>query len=222
MPKSKRSRVVTLGDYTAEKKLRKNKEDVVADLRQCLREYSNVFVLSVDNVRNNFLQDLRVRFRGSRFFFGKNAVMQVAIGRDESTEQFPGMHKFAETIHGKCCLFFTNEKKEFILEFFKDYAVLDYARSGFVPTETIVLPRGTIDMPFSLEPRLRQLGLPTLLSEGVINLLADYKVCEAGIPLSPESARLLKLLDRKMSQFRAQPTSFWGPDGEFEEFPPSE
>ena len=46
-----------------------------------------------------------------------------------------------------------------------------FARSGTVATETVVLPEGPLDMPHSMEPQLRQLGLPTRLKDGMLSVL---------------------------------------------------
>lgn len=74
----------------------------------------------------------------------------------------------------------------------EEYGEDDYARSGFVATETIELPAGPLpDFAHSIEPHLRQLGMPTALSKGVVTLLKDYTVCKEGQTLAPEPARIL-------------------------------
>lgn len=69
---------------------------------------------------------------------------------------------------------------------------MEYARSGFITPETVELPEGPLPLfSHSLEPRLRQLGMPTLLQKGVITLIKPFKVCQAGNPLTPEQAQIL-------------------------------
>jgi mRNA turnover protein 4 len=59
-------------------------------------------------------------------------------------------------------------------------------------TETVVLDSGPLkQFPHSLEPHLRQLGMPTTLQKGVVTLLKDYEVCKEGVALTPEQARIL-------------------------------
>lgn len=121
-----------------------------------------------------------------------------------------------------------------ITRFFDSFSEPDYARSGFIATETRVLPQGPLTLDFSLEPRLRQLGLPTVLKDGVIQLLGDFTVCKDGEKITPEQGKLLvplilhhshpssshcqKLLDIKLSEFALHPVCYWGPDGEFEQY----
>lgn len=74
----------------------------------------------------------------------------------------------------------------------KKFGEEDYARSGFVPSETIVLPAGPLpDFSHSIEPHLRQLGMPTALLKGVVTLLKDFTVCTEGQTMTPEQCRIL-------------------------------
>jgi len=55
-----------------------------------------------------------------------------------------------------------------------------------------VLESGPLnDFPYSMEPQLRKLGLPTALQRGVINLTQDYTVCTKGSVLTPEQVQIL-------------------------------
>lgn len=78
------------------------------------------------------------------------------------------------------------------LKWMEEYEEIDYARSGFVTQETIVLHEGPMpEFPHSIEPHLRQLGMPTALQKGVVTLIKDYIVCKEGQTLNPEQARIL-------------------------------
>ena len=58
-----------------------------------------------------------------------------------------------------------------VKEWFKNHKCWSFARNGAVATETVVLPEGPLDMPHSMEPHLRQLGLPTRLKDGMLIIL---------------------------------------------------
>ena len=50
-------------------------------------KYPRLFVFSVDNMRNLHFKDVREKWaKHSTFFMGKNRVMALALGRDESEE----------------------------------------------------------------------------------------------------------------------------------------
>ena len=75
---------------------------------------------------------------------------------------------------------------------FDKYSELDYAKAGFVATEDVILPEGPLpDFPHSIEPHLRQLGLPTSLQKGIVTLIKEHTVCRTGDVLTPEQARIL-------------------------------
>lgn len=51
--------------------------------------------------------------------------------------------------------------------YFSEFKEMDYARAGSVATMAVTLDEGPLDQfPHSMEPQLRQLGLPTALKKG--------------------------------------------------------
>ena len=143
-------------------------------------------------MRNSKLKDLRQEMRFSRFFFGKNKVMQIGLGRTDAEECKEGIHNISDCLTGQCGLLFTNQTKEEVFEFFDSYRERDYARTGDAATETVQLSAGPLNQfPHNIEPYLRQLGLPTSLQKGVVTLLKDFEVCKKGEELTSEQARVL-------------------------------
>lgn len=51
---------------------------------------------------------------------------------------------------------------------------------------------------------------------GVITLLSDFVVCKAGDKLTPDQARILKLLDKPLATFRVTLVAQWTPERHFE------
>jgi len=214
MPKSKRTKLITLSRTEAKGKPGKNK--LIENIRNACEEYHNVYVFSLHNVRTSKLKEVRQRWLSSRFFFGKNKVMQIALGRTGETEAKENLHQVAEQVIGNCGLFFTNDPRQDVEKFFKVYSELDFARAGFTATETVVLPEGPCDkFVHSMEAYLRtKLGLPTSLKKGIVHIDKEYTVCNEGDVLTPEQSKLLKLLGVKMSIFSMQLVCAWE-DGKF-------
>ncbi|KAJ2976416.1 hypothetical protein NQ176_g4966 [Zarea fungicola] len=79
MPKSKRSKVFNLTQVT--KKGREQKDKLFQNIRDAVPEYQFCFVFSVDNMRNNYLKDVRRELSDSRLFFGKTKLMAKALGQ---------------------------------------------------------------------------------------------------------------------------------------------
>lgn len=212
MPKSKRDVKISLTN-TAKKGLQ-FKQQLVEVVRNSVEDYERIFVFSVDNMRNGKLKDLRDDWKkDSRFFFGKNKVMQLGLGKTKADEPHPNLHLLSKRVVGQCGLLFTNRSTQEVVDFFESFGAPDYARSGFVATEDVVLPEGPLpDFSHSLEPHLRQLGMPTSLQRGIITLLQDYQVCKKGSVLTPEQARILKLMGNTMAEFRVTLKCMWEKD----------
>ncbi|XP_048508120.1 mRNA turnover protein 4 homolog isoform X2 [Athalia rosae] len=157
-------------------------------------------------MRNNKLKDIRGNWKDSRFFFGKNKIMALGLGKSPEEEAEDGLHKLSAALKGQCGLLFTNRPKDEVLDWMEQYGEEDYARSGFIATESISIPEGPMpEFAHSIEPHLRQLGLPTSLQKGVVTLLKDHDVCKQGQTLTPEQARILKLIGRALATFKLTP-----------------
>uniref|UniRef100_F7C107 Ribosome assembly factor mrt4 n=2 Tax=Ornithorhynchus anatinus TaxID=9258 RepID=F7C107_ORNAN len=208
MPKSKRDKKVSL-TKTAKKGL-EVKQNLIGELRKCVDTYKYLYIFSVANMRNSKLKDIRSAWKHSRIFFGKNKVMMVALGRGPAEEYKDNLYQVSKRLKGEVGLLFTNRTKAEVNEWFRRYSKTDYARAGNRAAFTVRLDVGPLDQfPHSMEPQLRQLGLPTALKKGVVTLLSDYEVCKEGDVLNPEQARVLKLLGFEMAEFRVTIKSVW-------------
>lgn len=80
-----------------------------------------------------------------------------------------------------------------MFRWFKNYSEPEFPRAGTKATYTVILNEGPLSDSFihSMEPSLRQLGLPTSLQRGVIQVLKDHTICKEGNILTPEQSRLL-------------------------------
>ncbi|XP_041975148.1 mRNA turnover protein 4 homolog [Aricia agestis] len=208
MPKSKRDKKVSL--TKTNKKGLQLKQKIIEEIRNSLSKYEHIFLFTVDNMRNTKLKDLRNEWKDSRFFFGKNKVMAVALGRNKSDEMEDQLNLLSKKLQGQCGLLMTNRDVMDVLQWFKDFTEEEYARAGFVATKDVILPQGPLkDFSHTIEPHLRRLGLPTSLERGVIHLIKEYQVCKKGVPLTPEQASILKLLGIQLATFKVVIKCHW-------------
>ncbi|KAI9827826.1 MAG: mRNA turnover and ribosome assembly protein [Thelocarpon impressellum] len=221
MPKSKRAKVVTLSK--TEKKGKDLTLKLFANVRDCVDSYPYCFVFSVENMRNTYLKDVRAELSDSRLFFGKTKVMAKALGSSPEDEQQPNLSQLSKHLTGNVGLLFTPRSPASILSHFASYAPGDYARAGTPATRTFTIPAGTVhsrageideeeDVPLahSLEPTLRQLGVPTRLVRGRVELDTDHVVCKEGDVLDSKQTRLLKMFGVQTAEFRIKPVA-WVP-----------
>ncbi|XVF68101.1 hypothetical protein PTKIN_Ptkin10aG0176100 [Pterospermum kingtungense] len=212
MPKSKRNKIVSLSK--TKKKGREHKETIVKAIKEAAENYNSIYVFSFENMRNLKFKEFREKLKPtSRFFLGSNKVMQVALGRSASDEIGPGLHKVSKLLRGDAGLFLTNMPREEVESLFNKFEETDFARTGSVATEKVELLEGPLDQfTHEMEPFLRKQGMPVRLNKGVVELVSDFVVCEEGKPLSPESARILRLLGIKMASFRLHLICRWSPE----------
>lgn len=117
--------------------------------------------------------------------------------------------EFIDRVQGQRGLLFTSHDRDTVVEWFEEYSAAEFARSGFVASETVTLPAGPLpDFSHAIEPHLRKLGMPTKLERGIVTLISEYEVCEKGKTLTPEQARILKLLGKQMATFKVNVECF--------------
>lgn len=139
-------------------------------------------------MRNSKMQDVRREWKPSRFFFGKNRIIAMGLGRTPEEEVEDDLHKVSSMIivelidfmlflqltaclKGNNGLLFTNCPKKEVIQWFEDFSIEDYARSGFKTNTTVTLPAGPLkQFAHSIEPYLRtKLGMPTKLEKGKLH-----------------------------------------------------
>ncbi|KAK2198091.1 bifunctional 60S ribosomal protein L10P [Babesia duncani] len=215
MPKSARNKEVKL---TAVKKNQKQvKSRLIENIRKAIEgpglgNEPFVYVLSLSNQRNTPLKELRNILLPGRVFYGKNKVMQLALGTRPESEFRTNLSKISQQLVGQTALVVSIDDLDTIRRKVSNFVAKDYAKGGNVATETIKLEKGSKtfeDMPGTLEPMFRQLGLATVLKLGKIELLTDYLLCEAGKPLTPNQAHVLKLLKIQMATFSVGIAAYW-------------
>merc|ERR1712215_199191 len=99
-------------------------------------------------------------------------------------------------------------------EYFSNLAEADFARTGGEATDMFVLKKGSLEMfGHSMEPQLRQLGLPVQLVKGQVTMLTEHTVVNEGEVLTSEQARILKLLGHQQAEFKLNIVAGWNKEG---------
>jgi len=217
MPRSKRIKKVTL--TKTQSKGRTIKTELVDKIRSELDNYNSLFIFTFENMRSDKFKDVRIFFRDSRFFLGKNKLMQIALGRTAEDEYKENLSQVSKAITGNVGLLMTNRSKQEVIDYFNNFCVPDFARAGFIPSRTIILSPQDNPLqyfPITMMETFRKLGLVVEVKKSKLELVSPFTVCTEGQPLTPESAKLLVHLDIKIADFRVKLESCWI-DGEFEE-----
>ncbi|KAJ2312741.1 mRNA turnover and ribosome assembly protein, partial [Coemansia sp. RSA 2705] len=192
------------------------RREIMVKVTDAIDTYDYVWVFSVENMRNQYLKQVRRNLGTSQIFMGSNKVMAKALGNDEESELKPNLHKISEALSGEVGLVCTNMDVEETKRAFSEFSAKSYARAGNIAEYQVVVKagevvRGVDEEPFpnNMEPTLRGLGMPTVLKQGKILLDNDYVVCEEGDKLTANQAHLLKHLWEQMATFTVKPVAYW-------------
>ena len=138
MPLSKRQKVVAL--TKVKKQGREAKETVVEKVQEAVDTYKNIFVLSFEHLRSGpfrkIAQDMK---EDSKFFIGKNKVLQVALGRTPEEEYADNTHLISKYLKWHVCVLATQKKKEEIEQKLQEEEVDDFATAGCTATYEVFL-----------------------------------------------------------------------------------
>eukprot|EP00920_Eleutheroschizon_duboscqi_P022936 GHVT01056048.1.p1 GENE.GHVT01056048.1~~GHVT01056048.1.p1 ORF type:complete len:222 (+),score=46.33 GHVT01056048.1:49-714(+) len=216
MPRSKRNRPISL--TAVKKKTKETKTSLVENVRAAVAKYQHCYVICLNNQRNASLKVLREKLQPGRIFYGKNKVMQVALGTKPENETQENTHKLAKHLTGERGLLFSDAALSEVQEVLESFQPEEFARAGFVAERTVTVQAGSeglAGMAHSLEPQLRQLGMPTVLRDGRIHLLGEFTACTAGKPLTSSQAQILKHLGIRCSKFVVGLDAVWTQGGNF-------
>lgn len=186
------------------------KSGLVESIRECVDEHDAVYVFAYDNMRTSKFKDIRTMWADSRFFLGKNRIIQKALGEDAEDAYRPSLDSIAADLTGQVGLLFTSRPQAEVLEFFKTYGEKDFPRAGFVPSQTITVPAGRLtEVPHTMAEFLQKLGMPVRLDKGVVVLPYAHDLCKAGEAITPDQGKLLKYFGHELAVFKLKALSCW-------------
>ncbi|PSN66375.1 mRNA turnover protein-like protein 4 [Corynespora cassiicola Philippines] len=225
MPKSKRAKVVHLSK--TDKKGKELSQKLFANVQEAADNFSYIFVFSVENMRNNYLKEVRSEFSDSRLFFGKTKVMAKALGQTPAEEHLTNLSDLTKHLVGNVGLFFTNREPADIIDYFSTYTQTDFARAGVVASQTFTVPEGVVyatggqipadddvPLPHSQEVTVRKWGMPTRLDKGKVMLDVPYTVCKEGQTLNSHQTALLKLFGVALADFKIEILAYYSKEAE--------
>ena len=96
------------------------KTTLVDTLRASLDGYRNLFLLKFENLRSTRMRDVRMHWKESRIFLGKNSIAQIALGRTEAEEYKENLHLISQV----CSILIKINLLYFLLSFSSIFASL--------------------------------------------------------------------------------------------------
>lgn len=173
------------------------KQNYFQKLSGYFQEYQRMLIVSVDMVGSKQIQKVRMELRGKgELLFGKNTMVRKCI-RTLMLE--PGMEYLGQLIEQKAVagntgFLFLNCDFSEAQKVLKDNFVGAAARAGVIAPLSVKIPAG----PTSLQPTetsfFQALNIPTKISKGSIEILADVDLVQEGSKVTPGASALLAKL----------------------------
>ena len=202
MPVSKRDRVIHTSKVKKHDK--SEKADQIDQIRSSVEQMRFTYVVNISNERNNILKLIRDELKPGKLFYSKNKLVQVALGFSPESECCEGIHPLTALMSGHVALITTNLGLAELKEVLDSHQEPEFARAGGIANQTITLEAGfdtLANFPHSMETQFRKLGLPTLLHDGKIKLLANHTLCQEGEPLTADQCQVLRMMKIQMARF---------------------
>ena len=215
MPVSKRDRV--LHTSKVKKHNKSEKTEQIDSVRDSVTAMRFIYAVEISNERNNIIKAVRDELKPGKMYYSKNKLIQVALGFTPESECAEGIHKLTAYLSGHCGLICTMLPLVELKSLLKSHEEPEFARAGATATQAVALESGFDALaayPHSMEVQFRKLGLPTLLYDGKIKLLANHTICKEGDILTADHAQLLKLLNIQMGRFHVTVKAVYDKDAQ--------
>jgi len=163
-------------------------------LLTCFQKYSNLLIITVDNVGSNQLQQVRIALRGkAEILMGKNTVIRKVI-RDYE-EKFPHLMNLLPLIRGNMGFVFCEESLTEVRKMILSNKVPAGARSGAIAPCDVTIPPGSTGLDPGQTAFFQALNIATKIARGAIEITNPVKLITTGEKVTSSHVALLNKLN---------------------------
>jgi large subunit ribosomal protein LP0 len=178
----------------ATKKLKERKYELADQLAQHFKDYTKLFLVDVDNVGSNQIQQIRIALRGKAVIYcGKNTQMRRVV-RELEQEGMEQLEKVRNALRLNVAIVFTNENLSEIRDVILDNKVAAPAKAGSLAQCDVIVPAGNTGMEPTMTSFLQALNIPSKITKGSIEILNPVNLIKEGEKVEASQASLLEKL----------------------------
>jgi large subunit ribosomal protein LP0 len=167
-------------------------------LVELVEEYPKCFVVNVDNVGSNQMQQIRSALRGHAvLLMGKNTMMRKAIRGH--LDKNPSLEKLLPHLTGNVGLVFTNDDLVDIRDKILANKKTAPAKAGAIAPLEVTIPAQNTGLGPEKTSFFQALNIGTKITKGTIEILTDVRLIKEGDRVGLSEATLLNML--KISPF---------------------
>jgi large subunit ribosomal protein LP0 len=174
------------------------KQSFFLKFSKLLEEYPKVIIANGDNVGSNQMQKIRIDLRGKgTMVMGKKTIMRKVIrGFGAEGKQNP-WENILPHVKGNVAFIFCKSDLHAVKAVVDANKVQSPARAGaFAPNE-VVVPAGNTGMEPTKTSFFQALSIPTKISKGQVEIIADVNLIKTGQKVGTSEAALLQMLNIK-------------------------
>jgi len=169
------------------------KSNYFLKLVQLFDEYPKCFMVEADNVGSKQMQQIRMSLRGHAVvLMGKNTMMRKALRGHLS--QNPKLEQLLPHIVGNVGFVFTKEELVDIRDMLLANKVKAPARAGAIAPVDVTVPAQNTGLGPEKTSFFQALNIPTKITKGTIEIVADVKVIKIGDKVGMSDSTLLNML----------------------------
>jgi len=162
-------------------------------LQSLFDEYPKCFIVNVDNVGSNQMQQIRISLRGRGVaLMGKNTTIRKAIRGH--LDQNPNLEKIIPHIRGNVGFVFTKEDLNDIRELIEANKVAAPAKAGALAPIDVFVPPGNTGLGPEKTSFFQALSIATKISRGTIEILSSVHLIKKGEKVGASESTLLGML----------------------------
>jgi len=174
------------------------KANYFVKLVQLLEEYPKCFIVGADNVGSKQMQEIRIALRGKAVvLMGKNTMMRKAIRGH--LEKNPDLERLLPHIKQNVGFVFTKDELTEVRDLLLANKVKAPAKAGALAPLDVIVPAQNTGMGPEKTSFFQALSIPTKITKGTIEIIADVPLITAGDKVGMSEATLLNML--KISPF---------------------
>jgi large subunit ribosomal protein LP0 len=183
---------------------KKKKAAFMSQFHSYVEDYSKLLIVQADNVASHQMQKIRKDLRGKAVVqMGKNTLIKKALrdykedkeGKFKNKENADKLWPLYDLLAGNVGLIFTNSPLSDVRDIINANKVGAPAKAGAISPVRVVVPAGNTGMEPTKTSFFQALNIPTKITRGTVEIIADHLLLEPGQKVGNSEAALCQMLN---------------------------
>ncbi|EZG47334.1 60S acidic ribosomal protein P0 [Gregarina niphandrodes] len=197
-----------MSTFTASGAKNPKKQEYFERLRNLIGSHSQIMIVEADNVGSKQMADVRFALRDrATILMGKNTMIKTCLRA--MVEERPELESLIELVKDNIGMVFCNEEPAAIRKTILEFRVPAPAKQGSLAPCDVYIPPGPTGMDPGQTSFFQQLGIPTKIVKGQIEIQNEVHIVSVGERVSASQAVLLSKLSINPFSYGLKTVSVW-------------